>query len=186
MTGRARTLARTYDFSAHRRVLGAGDGVGAFLVAILDEWPDLSATLLELPALVPLSARRLDGESASRRVEVVEADSFAEPLPAGHDVVILANVVHLLSPERNRAVLRRVRQAVAPGARLFLVDVFTDQTRTRPLAATLLAGEFLVLGGEGDVYDEREIRGWQYTCGWQPLQPYALESPWSVLVAQAV
>jgi hypothetical protein len=75
---------------------------------------------------------------------------------------------------------------VVPGARLLLIDVFTDQTRTQPLAAALLAGEFLVLAGEGDVYSEREVRGWLYTCGWQPLQGSSLESPWTLLVAEAV
>jgi O-methyltransferase/methyltransferase family protein len=185
IAGPARALARTYDFSPHRCLLGLGGGIGAFLVAIVDEWPELAATLLKLPAIVPLARRRVDGDSASTRIEVVSADFFTEPIPAGHDVVILANVVHVLSPQRNRALLRRMREGVVAGARLLLIDLFTDQTRTQPLAAALLAAEFLVLAGEGDVYTEREVRGWLYTCGWQPLQRWALESPWSVLVAQA-
>lgn len=161
MAGPARALARTHDFSQYRCLLGLGGGISAFLDAIVDERPELAATLLELPAIV------------------------TEPIPAGHDVVLLANVVHLLSPERNRALLRRVRDGVVAGARLLLIDLFTDQTRIQPLAAALLAAEFLVLAGEGDVYTEREVRGWLYTCGWQPLQRSALDSPWSVLVAQA-
>ena len=55
-----------------------------------------------------------------------------------------------------------------------------------PLAAALLAGEFLVMAGEGDVYSEREVRGWLYTGGWQPLQSSPLAGAWSLLVAEAV
>jgi len=101
-------------------------------------------------------------------------------------VVILANVAHLFSPERNRTLLRRVRQAVVPGARLLLVDLWTDPTRTRPLAAALLAADFLLVADDGDVYSEREVRGWLYTCGWQPLESSPLAGGWSVLVAGAI
>jgi hypothetical protein len=130
--------------------------------------------------------QRLGLAPAGERVEVVEGDFFTDPIPAGHDVAILANIAHLFSPERNRTLLRRLRQVVAPGARLLLVDLWTDPTRTTPLAAALLAGEFLVMCGEGDVYSERELRGWLYTCGWHPLRSSPLSGPWSVLVAEAV
>jgi hypothetical protein len=184
--GPARALASSYDFSQHRRLLYLGSGTGAFLVSVLAEWPELGATRLELPAAAPLAGRRLDGESASTRVEVVRGDFFTEPIPGGHDVVLLANIVHRFSPERNRTLLRRTREVVTPGARLLLVDIWTDQTRTRPLAAALLAGELLVLAGEGELYREREVRGWLYTCGWQPIERTPLAGAWSLLVAEAL
>jgi hypothetical protein len=58
---------------------------------------------------------------------------------------------------------------VQPGARLLLVDFRTDPSHTQPAAATLLAGEFLVIAGEGDVYSAEEVRGWLGACGWRPL-----------------
>jgi hypothetical protein len=163
LAGPARALARTYDFSKHHRVLGLGGGIRVFLIGIADERPELAPTL-----------------------QLAAADLFTDPIPAGHDAVILANVVHRMSPERNRALLRRTRESVAPGARLLLVDLWTDETRTQPLAAALLAGELLVLAGEGDVYRERDVRGWLYARGWRPLRCTSLESPWGLLVAEAV
>ena len=58
-------------------------------------------------------------------MEVVAADFFTDPILAGYDVVILANVAHFLSRERNRALLRRTRRAVSRGTRLLLVDLWT-------------------------------------------------------------
>ena len=116
----------------HRRVLGLGAGVRAFLVAIRNEWPELAATVLELPAIVPLRSGRGDIDSDGTRDVDVMTDFFAAPIPADHDAVIVPNVVHRMSPKRNR---------MTPGARLLLIDVFTDRTRTQPLAGAPLAGE---------------------------------------------
>jgi hypothetical protein len=106
-------------------------------------------------------------------------------LPAGHDAVILANVVHLFSPARNQDLLRRTRERVAEGARLLLVDFWTDPTHTQPLAAALLAGEFLVIAGEGDVYSVEEAHAWFAGCGWRPVDHLPLSGAVSLLVAAA-
>jgi hypothetical protein len=77
-------------------------------------------------------------------------------LPTGHDVVLLANIIHYFLPEQNIELVGRVRAAVEPGARLLLVDWWTDPTHTQPVPAALMAGEFLANVG-GDVYSEDEM-----------------------------
>ena len=121
---------------------GRRGGTGSFLLAMLRRYPDVQAALFELPTVVPMARQRLAGEALRRPVELVAGDFFTDPLPTGRDAIILANVVHLFSPERNRALLGRTRQAVVAGARLLLVDFWTDPTHTQPLPAALLAGEF--------------------------------------------
>lgn len=83
-------------------------------------------------------------------------------------------------------VLRNVRGCVRPGARLLLVDFWTDPGHTQPLLAALLAGEFLMIAGEGDVYSEGEVRGWLRETGWAYLERQSLGGPASVIVAEAV
>ena len=181
----ARTLPTVYDFSRHRRVLDIGGGTGSWLSAILASYPSLQATLFELPAAAALARQHLAGHPAARQVEVVAGDFFADPLPDGHDAVLIANVVHLLSPEHNLELLRRTRDAVPAGARLLLVDFWTDQTHTQPPFAALMAGEFLVITGEGDVYSTEEVSGWLGTTGWRPIEHQPVAGPISVMVAEA-
>src|SRR4051812_45038979 len=92
--GPAHALAATYDWSRHSRVLDLGGGTGSFLRAILDAHPGLRATLMELPAVAKL---------AEGPFEVVTGDVLRDPLPAGHDAIVIANLAHLLSPADNRA-----------------------------------------------------------------------------------
>ena len=114
----------------------------------------------------------------------MEGDFFKDPIPAGHDVVLIANVVHLISPERNLELLRRTRQYVPDGARLLLVDFWTDATHTEPAFAALVAGEFLVITGEGDVYSEEEAHQLLQQTGWRALERKPLAGPISVIVAE--
>jgi hypothetical protein len=65
------------------------------------------------------------------------------------------------------------------------VDLLTDASATQSFASALLAGEFLLETGEGDVYSEREVRGWLHACGWKPVERKPLTSLWSLLIAEA-
>ena len=180
----SQALPSTYDFSRHRRILDLGGGTGSWLSAILRQHSGLEGTLFELPAAAAVARRHLANDPATQQVKVVEGDFFEEPIPAGHDVVLIANVVHLISPERTLELLRRTRQYVPDGARLLLVDFWTDATHTEPAFAALIAGEFLVITGEGDVYSEEEAHQWLQETGWRALELEPLAGPVSVIVAE--
>lgn len=180
----AQALPTTYDFRRHRRVLDLGGGTGSWLATVLREYTDLQATLFELPAAVAIARPYLAGTPVAGRITIVEGDIFTDPIPDGHDVVLIANVLHLFRPERNMALLRRTRERVPGGSRLLLVDFWTDPTHTQPLFAALMAGEFLLAAGEGDVYSEEEGREWLKASGWQALERKPLAGVVSVIVAE--
>jgi len=179
----ASALPAVYDFSGHERVLDLGGGTGSWLMAILQRYPQLQGTLFDLPEAVGVARPRLADDPAGMRAEVVEGDFFQDPIPDGYDVVLLANVIHLFSPEHNLELLKRTRERVAEGARLLLADFWTDATHTEPTLAALMAGEFLVITGEGDVYSQQEASEWLAQTGWQALERKPLAGPISVLIA---
>jgi len=181
----AEALAVGYDFSGHRRMLDLGGGIGSYLIPVLRRHATLQGTLFELPGAAAVARQHMDREPEGARVEVVAGDFFTDPLPAGHDAILIANVVHVFSPEHNRALFQRARAAARPEARLLIVDMLTDPTRTQPLFAALAAGEYLVIAGEGDVYSDEEVRAWLLDTGWRPLERKPLAGPTSVLVAEA-
>jgi hypothetical protein len=113
------------------------------------------------------------------RIDVVGADAVRDPLPGGHDVALVANVAHLLSPEDNRTLLRRLRAASEPGTRLLLVDFWTDATHTDPPFAALMAGEFALFSDDGDVHSEDDVLHWLRAEGWapEPRRPLAGRRP---------
>jgi SAM-dependent methyltransferase len=184
--GHAQALASAYDFNRQRRILDLGGGTGSFLKVLLHHYPRLQCTLYELPTAAAVARQRLTDDPLGRQIKIVEGDFLKDPLPKGHDAVLLAHVVHVLVPERNLELLRRARQAVAPGARLLIVDFWTNPTHTEPLIAALMAGEFLVVGGNGDVYSIDEGRGWLEQSGWRYVEQKSLGGPATLVVAEAM
>ncbi len=184
--GVAQTLAMSYDFARHQRLLDVGGGTGSFLLAILRRHPHLRGTLFELPGVAVIARQRLEGDPVTARVEIVEGDALQDEIPAGHDAVLLANFVHLFAPERIQDVLQRIREQVPAGARLLLVDFWTNPTHTQPVAAALLAGEFLLVSGAGDVYSVEEMQRWLEATRWQLRDHQPLAGPQSLLVAEAM
>jgi SAM-dependent methyltransferase len=166
--------------------LDLGGGTGSFLKALLLLYPHLQCTLYELPTAAAVARGRLADHPQRSQIEILEGDFLKDPLPPGHDAVLLAHVVHVLVPERNQCLLRQARQAVTAGARLLIVDFWMNSTHTEPLMGALMAGEFLVVGGNGDVYSVDEARCWLEQSGWRFLEHKALGGPVSLLVCEAV
>jgi hypothetical protein len=183
--GPAHAMAEKYDFARHQKVLDLGGGVGEFLVPILDRFPHLKGTLFELPPVAEVAKDALATSPVGSRIEIVAGDLFEDPLPEGHDALILAHVVHYFDPARNLELLRSIRERVSAGARLLIVDFWTNPQHTEPLFAVLMAGEFLTNVG-GDVFSEEEGKGWLRESGWEYVQTIPLEGPNSLIVGEAI
>jgi hypothetical protein len=183
--GPAHAMAEKYDFARHRKVLDLGGGVGEFLVPILDRFPHLKGTLFELEPVAEVAKDALATSPVGSRIKIVAGDLFEDPLPEGHDALILAHVVHYFDHERNLELLRGIRERVSAGARLLIVDFWTNPQHTEPLFAVLMAGEFLTQVG-GDVFSEEEGKGWLRESGWEYVQTIPLEGPNSLVVGEAI
>ncbi len=179
----ASSFADGYDLARHRKVLDVGGGTGSFLQFVLAKHPRLTATLFELPSTAAVARKVLAGNSA---IAIVEGDALKDALPQGHDLVLVANLIHYFGPDKNRALLRNIRGAVAPRGRIALVDFWTDATHTQPPMAALMAGEFAVHQPEGDVYSFDECKTWFEETGWKLVETRPLAGPQSVIVGEAV
>lgn len=181
----AAALAATDGFAGCRRLLDIGGGTGSWSIDVVRARPEMTATVFELPQVVGLARQRIAEQGLSDRIEVVAGDVTTAELPTGHDCCLLANVVHCFSPEDNQQLLVKARRAVEPGARLLLVDYWTDPTHTEPAIAALMAGEFAVNIAHGDVYSLAEAQEWLAGTGWRFLSHDPLVGPKTVIVAEA-
>ena len=182
----AAALAANYDFSQHRRLLDIGGGTGSFLLAALRRHAALRGTLFELPGACEVARRRLASEPEGARIDVVEGDLVSDPLPPGHDIMLVANTAHVLSATHNIELLRKLRSQAARGTQLLLVDLWMDSGHTQPPAALLMSGEFLIISGEGQAYGEDDAEGWLRETGWCKSERRPLGGPHSVIIAEAV
>ncbi|MEM8959823.1 MAG: methyltransferase, partial [Pseudomonadota bacterium] len=115
------TLAAV-SFCGMRRLMDVGGGTGAFLTAVLQRYPDLTATLFDLPAVLPGAEARLADAEMSDRVLLQPGSFRDDPLPRGADAVSLVRVLYDHADDTVDALLAAVRAALPPGGRLIVTE----------------------------------------------------------------
>lgn len=82
-----------YDWASVRHVVDVGGGDGTLLGEVLAAYPEIRATLVDLPDTVARAERNLGERGVADRCAFA-AQSFFEALPAGGDVYVLSSVLH--------------------------------------------------------------------------------------------
>ncbi len=113
-------LLSGYDFSHARHVVDVGGGRGAMLAAVLQHYPRLQATLVDLPHVVANAEPLLAEAGVADRVTLVPG-SFFEPLPESGDVYLLSRVIGNWNDEDSLRILRAVRAAMGATDRMVVV-----------------------------------------------------------------
>jgi hypothetical protein len=156
-----RTLSRAenacvlaaHDFGRYGTVADVGGGTGAVLAAVLVAHPQIRGILFDQPSVVAGADSVLRDAGVAVRVSVVPGDFFGE-IPAGADAYLLARVLHDWPDEDAVRILRRVRSAMAPDARLLLVEGVVGPPNEDPLVKFLDLMMLVSPGGQERTEDE--------------------------------
>jgi ubiquinone/menaquinone biosynthesis C-methylase UbiE len=114
--GRDRIATRLaeLDWRDGEVVVDVGGGNGAVLVELIKRRPTLRGLVVDLPETVR------DEESLGERIEFVPGNFF-DKVPAG-DAYVLSGILHDWDDERAAEILRVIREAALPNARLLVVE----------------------------------------------------------------
>jgi hypothetical protein len=110
-----------YDFSGFGTLVDIGGGNGRLLAEILAAHPGPSAVLFDLPHSLETAEERLRAAGLIDRCRLV-GGSFFESVPAGGDLYVLKHIIHDWDDERAVAILKSVRTAITPDAKLILIE----------------------------------------------------------------
>lgn len=100
-------------------VIDAGGGTGALAEALLRGHGGLHAVVLDRPEVAALGAVPDDLDGRLR----FQAGDLFRPWPVRGEAVVLARVLHDWPDEECRTILDRAREALAPGGRLYIVEL---------------------------------------------------------------
>lgn len=168
LAGRARNvapvLADRVPLPDARRLLDVGGGTGIYSIAWLQKHPGLSAVVWDRPEVLKVAREMAEAFGVSDRLELVPGDMFADPVPAGIDVVLLSNILHDWDVPECRALVGRCALALPAGGRLLVHDVYLDDAMDGPLPVALYSAALFGLT-EGRAYSASEYRGWLAEAG---------------------
>lgn len=109
------------DLSGENHLVDIGGGAGGLTAAFLERYPELRATILDRPHVLPAAEELLGGAGLRDRVELVGGDFF-ESVPAGGDVYLLSMIVHDWTDEEAGRLLETIRRAIPDTGRLLIID----------------------------------------------------------------
>jgi hypothetical protein len=114
-------VVAAYDFGGARRIVDVAGGDGSLLTAVLTSAPDATGVLFDQPHVVPAARHRVAAAGLAGRCEVIGGDFFG-PIPPEGDLYLLKWILHDWPDDKAVAILRGCREAMAPDARLLVVE----------------------------------------------------------------
>ena len=118
-------ITLTYDFIGSR-VVDVGGSFGNFMVEILKNLPMATGVLFELEGCIERAQPYLQSTPVYDRI-TCQAGDFFTSVPEG-DLYLLKWICHDWDDESCVKILRNVRNAMMPGARVCIVDMVIDST----------------------------------------------------------
>jgi hypothetical protein len=175
------------DLTGISTIVDVGGGKGGMLAALLTEEPQLTGVVADRPDVAAAATEYLAAAGLADRAHAAPADFFAA-VPAGGDAYVLGNVIHDWNDDDSVAILRTVRSAMRPEARLWLVEVVLDAPDRTPDATRdlhLVDLHMLVMFGARE-RTKGEYDALLVAAGFEPGRLLVTDSTWDVIESRPV
>ena len=179
----ADAVVDAYDFSEIETIVDIAGGHGRLLTGILDANPKIQGVLFDLAHVIAGAREQVAKNMAAERVEFVAGDFFAS-IPEGADAYIMKHIIHDWDDERAIAILKNIKQAMKPTARVLLVEAVIADGNNQDFGKLLDLEMLVAPGGQertADEYKELFER-----AGLRLTRIVPTKSPYSVIEAVSV
>ncbi len=158
-------FARRLHVTGPLRMLDLGGGAGTNAIAFCQVYPEVSATVFDLPATLRLTEKTIKEAGLESRISLLAGDFNADPLGGPYDLVLMSDILHYQTSETNAALVEKVFAHLVPGGRLIIKDRFLDEGGTGPAWTTAFAVHILVNTQQGGCYKTAEAMEWMTKAG---------------------
>lgn len=150
----ARTIAALVDAQggAPLKVLDIAAGHGLFGITIAQRNPNATVYALDWPSVLRIARKHATDAGVAERWHAIEGSAFEVDFGRDYDVVLLTNFLHHFNPDTIDELLRKVRDAMKPGAMVVTLEFIPNDDRVTPRDAALFAIMMLAMTAEGDAY----------------------------------
>ena len=125
MSGNSRSEAQAvleaFDFSRFSCVVDVGGGQGLLLKTILLAFPATRGILFDQPQVIASVDQTLASAELAQRCQIV-AGNFFESVPENCDAYVMKVIIHDWDDRTSVDILRTCRRAMAPTARLVVIE----------------------------------------------------------------
>jgi len=169
------------------KLLDVGGSHAAYSVLFCRKYPRLQATILDIQPGIEAGKRTAVQTGMKDRISFlctdIVRDEFSADLVNSFDVALYFHIAHLLPPDINAALLKKVAQTLKPGGLLVFVDQVTDQThgsRLTSLMVQFMALTMTIVGGT--CYPFSTVKEWLEQAGMDNVRRHHLLTPGATMI----
>jgi hypothetical protein len=176
--GDARVLGQVIDWSGVRELLDVGSGPGTYPIYLCGRFPQLRATIFDLPATSRLTEGFIRRAGMSDRIRVLTGDYRADTIPGSYQAIFMSNVIHGEDYDQNeRLIAALVTRNLVPGGRLIIKDHILDETKAYPPVGAVFSLLMLLTTEGGRCYAFDEVKDWMAKAGLKGIERIDLPPP---------
>ena len=149
-----RGLVELVDFRPFRSMLDVGGNAGGYAIAVLAANPALQAVIFDLPPLRDLAVKRVHEAGLSGRVTYAAGSFFTDPLPRGHDVMLLSSILHDWADDECGRILGACFAALDAGGTIVVTEPMLSPDYTGPDHPSVSGLTMALLGGENRTQEQ--------------------------------
>lgn len=180
--GNFKAFARDFDFSRYRTLCDVGGATGQLSCMVAAANPHMHCISIDLPAVTPIAARKIEQAGLSDRVKTASGDFFIDPLP-GADVITMGMILHDWNLDKKKILIWKAYDALPPGGALVVIEALIDDARRTNAFGLLMSLNMLIEFGDAFDYSGSDFFGWCREAGFREFEVMSLTGPSSAAVA---
>lgn len=178
----AKILPLMIDLSNVKKMLDVGGGSGAFSMAFIDKFPQIKATIFDLPSVIPISKKYVESFRHKENIDYLIGNYLKDDIGSGYDLILLSAIVHMQSLEENKLLIEKCYNALNPGGQIIIKDWIMNPDKTSPIGGTLFSINMLVGTESGDTFTEDEMKFWFSSTEIKRIERKDTSYGWSLMI----
>ncbi len=127
---------RAFDLSRFTHLVDLGGATGHLAIAACEAYPNLRATVLDLPDVEKFARVHISRSSVADRINFMASDFFKDDLPPA-DLYNLGRILHDWSEEKIVSLLRKVYRSLPAGGALLIEETIVNPDRSGPVPSLM-------------------------------------------------
>ncbi len=163
-------LAKRMRLSRAKTLLDVGGGAGTNAIACCQEYPELMATVFDLPQTLVMTEKVIKQVGLEDRIQTQAGNFHHDAFGQAYDAALMSDILHYQSGEVNAKLVAKIYDTLSDGGQLVIKDRFLDPSGTSPAWTTAFAVHIMVNTEQGQCFTSQTAMNWMSDAGFQDVQ----------------
>jgi 3-hydroxy-5-methyl-1-naphthoate 3-O-methyltransferase len=165
-----------------------GGGSGVYAIQVVKEYPNMSATVLDLKPVCKVAGEYIEMFDLKHRIQTNALDFFNEDLPKDCDVAFLSHIIHDYSKDKGRSLFEKIynalpnRDNVDGGGAIIISEWLLNDEKTGPVPSALMSLNMMVETSGGRNFSFAEISEMLTEVGFKNIEKKSLAGPAEIVI----